>query len=433
MIFCVKDGWTRAKGLYPMGRSADGVSKSTPIEPAVSASKRAVVARQPICDRLQRTFGYELLFRETDSEKCVAGNDDDATSRVVFNSIVEIGLNRIVGQSKAFIHFTRDFILSRDCTFLPGDRVVVEIRETSIPDPKFLAGMENLRMRGHRFALDDFNFQEQLMPFVPRCSYIKVDLRRVDRDRLARELPSLRAFPASLLAEKVETVEEYEFCRDLGFDYFQGYYFCKPKIASANTMPANRLTVSKLIARLQQPDVASGEVEAILGEDPALSHRLQRYINSAAIGMPRKIESIKHAVRMVGLDQIRTLSSLALLSSLDDKPRELIKTSVIRARMCQLLGEGPSRKYGAYFTTGLFSTLEAFLDCPMEKALEHLPLSDEISNALLHQKGDNGRLLAAVSAYERGDWGALMRMRIDPEKIAKAYLDAVAWGEELLH
>lgn len=136
---------------------------------------------------------------------------------------------------------------------------------------------------------------------------------------------------------------------------------------------------------------------------------------------------------MVGLDHIRTLSSMVMLSSLDDKPRELIKTSVIRARMCQILGEGPARQYGPYFTTGLFSTLEAFLDCSMEKALEHLPLSDEISNALLHRKGDKGRMLAAVIAYEKGDWTALKRMNIEPEKIAKAYLDAVAWGEELLH
>ena len=409
------------------------MSKSIPMEPAPRTVTRAIVARQPICDRLQRTFGYELLFRGVDTEKCIVENDDDATSRVVFNSIVEIGLNRIVGQAKAFINFTRDFILSRNCALLPRDRVVLEILETSIPDPKFLRGIATLRIKGYRFALDDFNFQEQLMPFLPYCSYIKVDLRVVDRERLARELPSLRAFSASLLAEKVETVEEYQFCRDLGFEYFQGYYFCKPRIVSANTMPSNRLTVSKLLARLQKVDVTSGEVEAILGEDPALSYRLQRYINSAAIGLPRKIDSIKHAVRMVGLDHIRTLSSLVLLSSLDDKPRELIKTSVIRARMCQLLGEGPSRTYGVYFTTGLFSTLEAFLDCPMEKALENLPLSDEISNALLHQKGDNGRLLAAVIAYERGDWNALMRMRVDPEKVAKAYLDAVSWGEDLLH
>lgn len=409
------------------------MSKSISIEQADASTLRAIVARQPICDRLQRTFAYEVLFRELDTEKCVFVNDDDATSRVVFNSIVEIGLGRIVGPSKAFINFTRDFILSRNCSLLPRNRVVLEILESSIPDPKFLSGLAMLRMKGYRFALDDFNFQDQLRPFLPHCSFIKVDLRLVDRDRLIREMPALRAMTASLLAEKVETVEEFEFCKELGFQYFQGYFFCKPKIVSATTMPTSRLTLCKLLSRLQQPDVTTGEVEAIMAEDPSLSYRLQRYINSAAIGMPRKIQSIRHAIRMVGLDHIRTLSSMVMLSSLDDKPRELIKTSVIRARMCQILAEGPSRHYGSYFTTGLFSTLEAFLDCSMEKALELLPLSDEIRDALLHKKGPKGRLLAAVIAYEQGDWDALIQMRIDPEKIAKAYLDSVAWGEELLH
>jgi len=409
------------------------VSKSLQIEPAARSSLPAIVARQPIFDRLQRTFGYELLFRELGTEECVFGSDDEATSRVVFNSIVEIGLDRLVGQSRAFINFTPDFILSRNCALLPRNRVVLEILESSIPDPKLLRGMATLRMKGYRFALDDFNFQEHLRPFLPHCAFIKVDLRAVDRDRLIAELPSLRSQTASLLAEKVETAEEFEFCKELGFAYFQGFYFCEPKIVSAATMPTNRMTLCKLLSRLQQPDVTSSEVEAILGEDPSLSYRLQRYINSAAIGMPRKIESIKHAVRMVGLDHIRTLTSLVMLSSLDNKPRELIKTSVIRARMCQILGEGPTRQYGSFFTTGLFSTLEAFLECPMEKALEQIPLSDEIKNALLHRKGAKGRMLAAVIAYEKGDWTALKQMHIAPEKIAKAYLDAVAWGEELLH
>ncbi len=140
------------------------------------------------------------------------------------------------------------------------------------------------------------------------------------------------------------------------------------------------------------------------------------------------------ATSRVGFNSIiRALSSMVMLSSLDDKPLELLKTSVIRARMCQIPGEGTSRHYGSNFTTGLFSTLEAYLDCSMEKAVEPLPLSDEIRNALLHKKGPKGRLLAAVIAYEQGDWDALIQMRIDPEKIAKAYLDSVAWGEELLH
>jgi EAL and modified HD-GYP domain-containing signal transduction protein len=284
-----------------------------------------------------------------------------------------------------------------------------------------------------RRPICDRHQREQLLPFLPHCSSTKVDLRLVNRDRMIHEMSSLREWTAAPLAENVETMEDFEFCRELGFQYFQGYFFCKPKAVSRATMPTNRMTLCRLLARLQQPDVTIAEVEAIMSEDPSLSHRLQHCIHSAAIGMLRKIQSIQHAIRMVGLDHIRTLFSLVVLSSLDDKPRELTRTSVIRARICQILGEGSSRQYGSYFTTGLFSILEAFLDCSMEKAIEHLPLSDEVRNALLHKKGPKGRMLAAVIAYERGDWDALIQMRIDPEKIAKAYLDSVAWGEELLH
>ncbi|HLQ76591.1 MAG TPA: HDOD domain-containing protein [Terriglobia bacterium] len=409
------------------------MSKTIPTYPNETQAYRAIVARQPICDGLQRTVAYELLFRDLESEQCNFGNGDDATSRVVFNAIVEIGLGRLVGPLKAFINFTRDFILGPNCGLLPRNRVVLEILEDSIPDAKFLSGLAALRARGYRFAMDDFNFQEQLLPFLPYCSYIKVDVRQVDLDRLIRELPSLRRSSAALVAEKVESVEEFEFYRSLGFEYFQGYFFCKPNIVSATTMPTNRMTLCKLVSRLQHADVTIEEVESIMGEDPSLSYRLLRHINSAAMAIPRKIESIKHAVRMVGLDHIRTLSSMVMLSSLEDKPRELLKTSVIRARMCQLLGEGPSRKYGVYFTAGLFSTLDAFLNCSMETALELLPLSDEIREALLAGKGPIGNVLAAVLAFEQADWGALDKIGIDSLKVASSYLDAIRWGEELLH
>jgi len=260
-----------------------------------------------------------------------------------------------------------------------------------------------------------------------------VDLQAVDRPRLIREMPSMRELSVKLLAEKVETQDEFEFCLEEGFEYFQGFYFCKPKIISATTMPANRLTVCRLLAKLHKPDVTIQEVESLIGEDPSLSYRILRYINSAAIAMPRKIESIRHAVRMVGLDHIRTLSSLVLLFSLDDKPRELIKTSVVRARMCQLLGEGTAHDHGSYFTAGLFSTLDAFLNCSMQNALEHLPLSDEIREALLHGEGPIGRILSAVFAFEQADWEKLDRLGVEPQTVANACFEAVSWGEDLLH
>jgi len=378
-------------------------------------------------------MGYELLFRDLGTEQCVFGNADEATSRVIFNFVVEIGLDRLVGPAKAFINFTRDFMMGMNSELLPRARVVLEILEDSVPDPEFLSALAALKARGFQFAIDDFNFQEQLMPFVPFCSFIKVDLRAVDRDRLIREMPAMRALPAKLLAEKVESQEEFEFCLAQGFEYFQGFFFCKPKIISATTMPANRLTICRLLGKLHKPDVTIREVEALIGEDPSLSYRIMRYINSAAIALPRKIESIKQAVRMVGLDHIRTLSSLVLLFSIDDKPRELIKTSVIRARMCELLGAGPEHDLGSYFTTGLFSTLDAFLNCSMQNALEHLPLSDDIREALLHGEGSLGRILSAVLAFERADWDTLDRLGIEPQKVANACFEAVSWCENFLN
>ena len=393
---------------------------------------RAIVARQPICDRQQRTIGYELLFRDLGTEQCVFGDADAATSRVVFNFIVEIGLDRLVGPSKAFINFTREFMMGMNSGLLPKERVVLEILEDSIPDPAFLSALGALKSKGFHFAIDDFKFQEQLMPFLPFCSFVKVDLQAVDRDQLVREMPAMRIGAVKLLAEKVETQEEFEFCLNNGFEYFQGFYFCKPKIISAATMPANRLTVCRLLAKLHQADVTIQEVETLIGEDPSLSYRILRYINSAAIALPRKIESIRQAVRMVGLNHIRTLSSLVLLFSLDDKPRELIRTSVIRARMCQLLGDGPSQDHGSYFTMGLFSTLDAFLNCSMQTALQHLPLSDDIREALLHREGPLGHVLSAVLAFERADWDELDGLGIESQRVANACFEAVSWGEELL-
>ena len=403
--------------------------------PALPADHyRAIVARQPICDRQQRTIGYELLFRDLGTEQCVFGNAEEATSRVVFNFIVEIGLDRLVGPSKAFINLTRDFMMGMNSELLPRDRVVLEILEDSVPDPAFLTALGALKARGFQFAIDDFNFQEQLMPFLPYCSFIKVDMQSVDRGRLIHEMPSMQSLSVKLLAEKVESQDEFEFCLEQGFEYFQGFYFCKPKIVSAATMPANRLTVFRLLTKLHQADVTIKEVESLIGEDPSLSYRILRYINSAAIAMPRKIESIRQAVRMVGLDHIRTLTSLVLLFSLDDKPRELIKTSVVRARMCQLLGEGgPTHHHGNFFTTGLFSTLNAFLNCSMQKALEQLSLSDEIREALLYGEGLPGRVLSAVIAFEQADWDKLDQLGIEPQRIATACFDSVSWGEDLLH
>lgn len=394
----------------------------------------ALVARQPICEASQHTFGYELLFRNSDSTNTASvSNPDRATAQVIVNSFLEIGFEKMVGSSPAFINVTEHFILAGYCRSLPKDRVVFEILEDTVPNQTLMEALRQLTDAGYRFALDDYTFQPQMASLFPFCSFLKVDLRRVERERLASELSSLRRRSFKLLAEKVETIGEFEFCKEAGFHYFQGYFFCRPRILSSAAVPPNRVAICRLLAKLQQPEISTHEVEAIVGEDLSLSYRLLRYINSASVALNKIVQSINHAVRLVGTEQIRLLASLIMLTSLDDKPRELITTSLIRAKMCELLASRLGhRMTESFFTVGLFSTLDAFLDCSMSQALEMLPLADDIRDALLARKGEAGRVLQFVQSYEQADWDAGPLNAVDSFFLRDAYMRSVAWADSLV-
>jgi len=405
---------------------------TTQTKPRITPGK-AIVARQPICDRDQRTFGYELLFRKPGDTTAVIGNPDHATEQVVFDSLMEIGLDRMAGQSTAFINVTRDFIFGDHCRSLPKERVVLEILEDIKPDEELLEALGALKGEGFQFALDDYSFEEHLKPLVPFCNYIKVDARLTNPEGVMQHLDALKEYPAKLLAEKVETAQEFDFYLQSGFDYFQGFFFCKPKTFSRPRLSRNRASICRLLAKLHQPEIEIREIETIVSEDLSLSYQLLRYINSASFALRNKIESIGHAVRLVGTEHIKTLASLMTLASIEDKPLELFTTSLVRARMCELMAKQQRYKNpGAYFTVGLLSCLDAFLDCRMDEALELLPLSTEICNALLKQEGKLGTVLKLVRSYETGKWNEIEEAEGDFAPMGDAYLDAVDFGENLV-
>ena len=400
-------------------------------ETTSQATPQVLVARQPICGLNARTFAYELLFRSPGATRAVFSDPDLATAQVIVNSFMDIGLDRIVGAAPAFINVTQDFIVKNNCRSLPKDRVVFEILEDTVPDQQLFKALESLTEDGYHFALDDFAFGDRLRPLLKFCDYVKVDLRQINRDELAEQLRTLEGI--KLLAEKVETHEEYEFCRQMGFHYFQGYYFCKPNIVTGSKIAANKLSVFRLMSKLRDPNVNPRELEKIVGEDISLSYKLLRYINSAFLSLRRNIESVGHAVRMVGTDQIRMLASLLMLTSLDDKPRELVTISLIRARMCELLAMRLDVKNPeTFFTVGLFSTLDAFLDCPMNEALSKLPLSDEIKAALLNREGSLGDILKCVLEYEQASMDEPRQKKLDVGSVRNAYVESVSWGENLM-
>jgi len=392
----------------------------------------AFVGRQPIYGCSLEVFAYELLFRNNEINRASFTDGDAATAQVMLNTFVEIGLDHIVDDHLAFINLTRDFVLGNYCVALPKDRVVLEVLENMCVDDELIDGLQRLSKLGYRIALDDFVYHESLKPLVELADIIKVDVLELDRETVAQHVDILRHYPVKLLAEKVETHEEFEFCQDLGFDYFQGYFFCKPKVISAKPMPANRMAILALLTQLQNPTIEISQLERIIQEDLSLGSQVLRYINSAFFEMPKQIDSIDQAVYMVGTDRLRTWASLLMLARIEDKPIELLVTAIVRARMCEQLALAHHvPEVDQYFTVGLFSILDGLLDQPLEDIIPTLPLEFDIRQALLNKKGSLGMTLECVLAYERGDWDTVLCHGVEVETVKAAYLEAISWTSYL--
>ena len=395
--------------------------------------EQALVGRQPIYRDGLDVFAYELLYRDSDLNRAAFTNGDQATAQVLLNSFLEIGLDQVVGPNLAFVNIPRNFLLSDYCSSLPKDRVVLEILEDSIPDKPLISSISKLAKKGFQIALDDFIYSERLRPLVELANIIKIDVQAQPRVNIPKQLESLRQFDLKILAEKVETHEEFDLCRKLGFDYFQGYFFCKPKIIFGDTIPFNRLAALRLVAKLQDPNATITEIEHTVGEDVAVSYKLLRYVNSASNAVKRQIESIRHAVTLVGTKRIRSWATLIMFAGMEDKPRELMITAIIRARMCEQLGMAMNQQNtDQYFTVGLFSVLDALLDHPMSEALELLPLAEEVHNAILDHAGLLGAALHCVMAYERSDWEQTVCRNLGHETIRDAYLNSVGWTRSMM-
>ena len=405
-----------------------------PIEVNTALLQNALIGRQPIYTDDVKVFAYELLYRGGESNQATFVDGDSATANVMLNTFLEIGLEQIVGhEHRAFINITPSILLQKLCHALPADRVVLEILEDIEPDPPILDAITELAELGYTIALDDFVFHESLRPLVALADYVKVDVQNLSRETLEEHVRLLRQYSVKLLAEKVESHEEFEFCQSLGFDYYQGYFFCKPKIIEGRRVPSNRVSLVMLLSKLQDQNIEVSKLEDVIKNDLALSLKVLRYVNSASCGLPKKVDSIGQAACMVGVDRLRMWATLMALASLEEKPYELLVTAVIRAKMCEFLGVALRQDHTEqYFMTGLFSVLDAFFDCEMAEILDSLPLSQHISTALLHRAGLLGQTLNCITAYEQGHWEELQCGELEPYSIRDAYLEAIQSSSQIL-
>lgn len=389
------------------------------------------IARQPIYDSQLEVIGYELLFRASDTYFAEFTSGHEASSRVIVNSFINIGIERLVGSSLAFINVPEQLVLNDALLPMFHEQTVLEVLEDIPPTPEVVAGLKRLKSRGFQIALDDFVYQPAYRPFLELADFVKIDIENMRRDQIAEQLAQLRSYPVKLVAEKVETEDMYVLCRAQGFRYFQGYFFCRPRTLTERTLPPNEAVVLTLLQQLNDPALEASELEKTLAGDVTLSYKLLRYVNSAAFGMRREIESLKDAIILVGLNTIRNWATLILLGSINTgRPRELIKVAMIRARMCELLAEkqNPAIK-PQMFIVGLLSVLDVIMEIPMANLLDHLALSAPIKFALLQQEGEHGALLKQTILYEQAQWETLLSMGVDRNSVVSAYLEAVHWAD----
>ncbi len=368
------------------------------------------VARQPIFKRNKEVFAYELLFRSGLTNYFDPLQDgEEATSKVITNSFLLIGIANITEGKKAFINFSEEMLLQGYPALFPKEIAVVEVLETVGATPEVVEACEKLVGAGYVLALDDFLYEDRFLPLIKLARIIKFDIRQMSRAELERQVKIVSRYNVKLLAEKIETFEEYEAVKKLGFDLFQGYFFSRPHIMEGRDIPGSKLHYLQVLKVIQDEDYDFAELAKYVSRDVSLAYKLLKYANSAYFARRQKLHTIEMAVAMLGQLTLRKWLSLMMLSYLaDDKPSELLRLAAFRGSFCELVADqllDRRKEAGMFHTVGMFSLLPAMLDKAMADILPDLALSEAIQEALLVEVATPlSRTLRLVMAYERGDW-----------------------------
>lgn len=379
-----------------------------------------------------QVVAYELLFRPHGAaEEAGKIDNEQATAQVLLNTFLEIGLDAIAGKHKAFVNFSRGLLLSDYPRVLPPPRVVIEVLETVKVDQELVSAIGSLRHSGYQIAVDDFAGQPHLRPLVRLADIVKVDLRECG-ERLEEHVGKLRTGKLKLLAEKVEQRSEFERCKSLGFDYFQGYFLRRPEVVTGRRAPTLRASTIQLMEKLSDPDVELVALERLIQNDVALSYKLLRLSNSALLPAQNTVSSVRQALQLVGLETVTTWVGLLLLAGVSDKPSDVFHAALLRANMCRCLTVPVASKWaGRSFLVGLFSVLDILLDRPMAELIEPLSLAPDIKQALMSRAGILGDTLQIVLDYELGRWERLANSGFDRPTITQAYLDSLKLTDEM--
>jgi EAL and modified HD-GYP domain-containing signal transduction protein len=408
-------------------------ARPAPVQiPPPDLKRLGYVARQPIFDREENVFGYELLFRE--GLQNVFSGDTDAASRAMVDSSLLMGLDVLCDGRRAFVNCTRDTLIKGLVTLLPAPITVVEILETVPADPDVIAACRALKDAGYWLALDDYVADDRREPLTELADIIKVEMQLttdVQRLVLMKKLGNCR-----MLAEKVETYADFDRAKEQGFLYFQGYFFRRPEMMTTKDLPANRINYLRMLQEVSRPELNVAALEKLIKAEASVCYRLLRYLNSAVFGIKSEIRSVRHALSMLGeRDARRWVRLVAAVGAGEEKTSDLVLSALVRGRFGELLSPHVEHGESDLFLLGLLSLIDVMLETPMADVLEKIPLDQETKLVLMGQASSLRPVYQLMLAHESGEWQAAgelsERLRLNAEEVAGFYWQAQQWAREL--
>lgn len=403
------------------------------------------IARQPIFDKNKNVISYELLFRSGLSNFYSSTDGDIATLDVINSCYTVIGFDTLTDGKKAFINFTEKLLLDDVAEILPKDSVVIEILETIEPTNEIIAKCKHLKDLGYTIALDDFVFDIKYSPLIKIADIIKIDFLQTSKKERKRVIDSFKHTNIDFLAEKIETLDEFNEALSLGYKYFQGYFFSKPTIISGKEIPTNKITAIKIINLINSNELNYETLEEIIKSDVSLSYKLLKFINSSTFSLKTEITSVKHALSMMGISEISKWLSLIALRNImsDKKDNEILTSSILRAKLGDLLvsSMGIKQLSSDVFFMEILSNIDYFLNKPMNILLEELPISNDIKDALINKNNTLNKFHRLISSYEKGNWSDFelcikelntIGLTVDESLVPELYIESLRWSKELM-
>lgn len=391
-----------------------------------------VLACRPVYSRNHDVSAFELILQGDRPEQGATLSDIQASSPVILGTYTRLFQRGRVHSVPSFLKITDEVLMAPQLPELPKQQYILEVPEGMLLTSERVERLRDLAHRGYRLALAGYDPDDvELDALLEVVHIVKLDARRMDGPELRRAAEKLRPFGVELLADNLDSGSRFRDCMELGFSFYQGDFLSKPSPVRGKKITGNKLLLLQLLSELHNPDVSPMRLEEIALKDADLTFRILKVVNSAAVGLRREVNTLSHAIGLLGMEEVKRWANLFLVSNERDKPEALTRNMLVRGRMCEVLAEIAGRDNAInHFIVGLLSQLDALMDISMPDLMEQVPLSREVKEALLHRSGSLGEILVEVERYEQGLFSGL-KLLADKRYYEASYRHSTAWARQV--